>query len=142
MKKTIYVLPQKPEHPTCEEFANWFESNWELAATIDYIPDSLKTLKAIDYTQLKILMNQNVRFFNAAIELCAVMIKDLLRVERAVATELLEEGEIEKDDYEIIQNVNTLDELLNSGYYCDDYEDAKGEFITVLLEDHLFNTRR
>lgn len=138
MKKTIYVLPQKPEHPTCKEYADWFEANWELAATIDYIPDSLKTLRAIDYTQLKMLMNQNLRFFDAAIKLCSKMVKDLIRVEKAVATELFEEGEIEKDDYEIIQNVNTLDELLNSGYYCDDYEDAKGEFITALLEDHLF----
>ena len=113
MKKTIYVLPQKPEHPTCEEFADWFESNWELAATIDYIPTSLKTLKAIDYTQLKMLMNQNVRFFDAAIELCAEMVKDLIRIEKKVATELLEDGEIENEDYEIMHIVDLLFGLLS-----------------------------
>lgn len=141
MKKTetIYILPEIPHGLSYKEFEDRFMANWEMAATIDYIPDSIKTLRAIDYTQLKTLMNQNDNFFNAAVELCSNLVKILIEDQIAYAKELYEEGEIDEDDLKVMQEVVTLDDLLNSGYFCDNYESSKGEFINYLLEDYLFN---
>lgn len=140
MKKTetIYILPQIPHGLSCEEFEDRFMANWEMAATIDYIPDSLKTLRAIDYTQLKTLMNQNDNFFNAAVELCGDLINTLIKNEIEFAKEMYEEDEIDEDDLKVIQGVATLDDLLNCGYFCDNYESSKGEFINYLLEGYLY----
>lgn len=141
-KATIHLLPELPHDFTGEEFHDRFMENWELAATIDFIPDSLETLKAIDYTELKMLMDQNDAFFNAAVELCADLIEDLIRVEKEVATEMFEDGEIDESDYKAIQSVMTFDDLMNSGRYGEDFEQSRGEFINVLVEDHLYRTHR
>ena len=140
MKKmnTIHLLPEFTKDMSYEERDARFMENWELAATVDFIPDSLETLRAIDYTELRMLMNQNEDFFNAAVNICADMIDDLIYVEKEVAREMYDEGEVDETYLKTIQEVVTLDDLLNCGHYCDDFESSKGEFINILVEDHLY----
>ena len=66
MKKmnTIHLLPEFTSDMTSAERDARFMENWEMAATIDFIPDSLETLRAIDYTELIMLMNQNEYAWN------------------------------------------------------------------------------
>ena len=140
MKKatTIHILPELTADMSHEEFNARYWANRELAATIDYIPDSLETLRKIDYTEMKMLMDENENFFNATVELCGDLIEDQIRVEKKVATEMFENGEINEEDYKAIQAVVTLDDLLNCGCYGDDYDDSRDEFVTVFVEDHLY----
>ena len=51
MKKmnTIHLLPEFTSDMTSAERDARLMENWELAATVDYIPDSLETLRTIDY---------------------------------------------------------------------------------------------
>ena len=140
-KATIHLLPEFTKDMSAKEREARFMENWELAATIDFTPNSFETLRAIDFTELKMLMNENDHFFNAAVGLCSDLIGDLINVEKKVATKMFEDGEIDNVQYEAIQAVVTLDDLLNCGYYCDDYEIARGEFINILLEDHLYSNQ-
>lgn len=142
--KTIYILPEISKDLSFIEIAKCLMATWEMAATIDYIPDSLKTLRAIDYMQLKALMIQNDNFFNAAVELCSDYVNGLIKDQQEIAEEMYENEEIDEDVYKAMQEVKTLDDLLNAGYYCDDYKSSKGEFINNLLEDYLYrkNTRK
>ena len=141
MKKTIYVLPKLSADMTGKEFHDQFMANWELAATIDYVPDSVKTLRAIEYSQIKTLMSQNEKFFNAVVELCAEMITDSIKYHKEYAAELYEENEIDESEYEAIQTVSTLDDLLNSGCLGSDYEDSKDEFVSEFVEVYLFSDK-
>ena len=140
MKKmnTIHLLPELTSDMTSAERDARFMENWELAATIDFIPDSLETLRAIDYTELRMLMNQNGNFFDAAAELCSDLIENMIKDNKEIATDLLEEGAITKKVYKAIQKAVTLDDLLNSGFYCEDYDTSRDEFVTALLEDYLY----
>ena len=141
MKKTttIHILPELTADMSHEEFDAQYWANRELAATIDYIPDSLETLRAIHYTEIKMLMSENENFFNAAVDLCGDLIEDLIRVEKKVAAEMFEDGEIDEEKHEALQAVVTLDDLLNCGHYGDDYECSRDEFISVFVEDYLYN---
>lgn len=140
MKKatTIHLLPELTSDMNCAEYKKHYMANCKLAASIEYTPDSLETLKKIDFTELKMLMSHNNNFFNTAIDLCSNIIDELIRDEKETAAELFEEGEIDKKDYKAIQSVVTLNDLLNCGCYCEDYEDAKEEFIDILLDDYLY----
>jgi len=140
MKKmnTIHLLPELTREMSLEERDAQFMENWEMAATIDFIPDSLETLRAIDYTEMKMLLCQNDNFFDATVELCGDLIEEQIRIEKEVATEMFADGEIDEEDYEAIQAVVTLDDLLNCGCYGDDYDDSRDEFVTVFMEDHLY----
>ncbi len=141
MKKqaNIHILPEIPRGVSCEEYYDRFMANWELAASIEYIPDSLKTLRAIDYTELKMLLNQNDKFFYTAMELCSDLVDDIIKAEKEVAKEMFENGETDADAYKTIQAVATLDDLLNcEHFFSDDYDWNRGEFIDILLECYLY----
>ena len=141
MKKTIYVLPKLSADMTGKEFHDQFMANWELAATIDYVPDSIETLRAIEYSQIKVLMCQNEKFFNAVVGLCADMIADVIEFHKEYAVEQYEDKEINESEYEAIQAVSTLDDLLNSGCLGSDYEDSKDEFVSEFMEMYPFSSK-
>lgn len=141
MKKqvTIHIFPEIPRGLSCAEYYDRFMANWELAASIDYVPDSLKTLRGIDYTELKMLLNQNDKFFYAAMKLCGSLVDEIIRAQKEDAKEMFENGETDADAYEAIQAVASLDDLLNCEHFlCDDYDWNRGEFIGILLESYLY----
>ena len=85
MKKefsTIHILPEVP----CGSFRE-FEKYLNLAATLDYIPDSCETIKKIHWLDVRYLMEYNNNFFNAVVKLCSKhvnkMIQDAKRESRA-----------------------------------------------------------
>lgn len=137
--KMIHILPELPcpSEVGVDEFEKCFMRNRELAATITFIPDSIKTLRKIDYLEVKMLMRQNDGFFSAVEKLCSNMIKDLIKYEKKNAAKMFKNGEIEESEYREIQSIATLDDLLNSGCYGDDYEDSRWEFTNVFVEDYL-----
>ena len=120
---TIHVLPVID--PNTSNFVKAFMENIKVAATLDYSPDSLETLKSIDYSDRKLLMAYNKNFYATAIKLCDgiidTMIRDIKRHSRR----------------KCLKGVSNLEDLLNCGYYFDDYESSRREFVTVLCEDYL-----
>ena len=65
----IHILPQCDRNASIQEFHANFMKNWELAATLDYVPTSLEELKSIDYMDYKVVMNQSTKFFRATVAL-------------------------------------------------------------------------
>ena len=123
----IFLLPQFPADAPIEEFRDFFMKNWELAATLDYAPASLEELKRIDYMDLKIVMEQNKRFYNAAVSLGTDAIACMIRTAKKRAAK----GKAECGP---LDHVQTLEDLLNSGYYGEDYDSSRTEFITCFAE--------
>ncbi len=136
-KEVIYVLPRIPANIPFAEHHKFFMKNWELAEKIDYIPGSLETLKAIEYMDKKVLMSQNENFRNAALALCPDEISALIERDKQVAIDMAKDGEIDWDVCERVQSAETIDDVLRSGYYGDDYESAFHELLNVLVEDYL-----
>lgn len=90
-------------------------------ANSTYTPTSKEEILAMDYMDLKILMNLNLAFYNAAIALLEREITKLIDLIRSWDEEL--------------QKVQTLDDVLRgTQYFGNDYEDSRGEFVTVLLD--------
>lgn len=136
-KEIIYVLPRIPVDASFEEHHQLFMKNWELAKTIDYIPDSLETLKSIEYMNKKVMMAQNENFRNAALALCPDEIKMLIERDKRIAVDMARDGEIEQEECEKVLNAETIEDLTASGYYGEDYESALHEIVNVLVEDYL-----
>lgn len=123
MKKntTIHVLPELKGHIPFEEF----EKHLELAATIDYVPDSIKTLQSIDYYDLKYMMEYNDNFFDTVVEMCSETIEEMI-------ADAKEDSGVRR-----VQKAVTLEDLLKSGYYDEDYDVARDEFIYCFLSFYL-----
>ena len=135
--EVIYVLPRIPVDASWEEHHRIFMKNWELAKNIDYTPDSLETLKSIEYMDKKVMMAQNENFRNAALALCPDEIGALIERDKRVAINLVKDGEMNWNVCERVQKAETIDDMLRSGYYGDDYESALHELLNVLVEDYL-----
>ena len=130
---TIYLLPHdKFSESSYAEHIKAVEAKWEIAKTLDYIPTSLEELKQIDFFDLYIMMIQNEKFYNAAVVLCQEPIERMIRISKKIAAE----GEI---DCEPLDDVQTLEELLNTNYFGDDYESSRREFISTLVDVYLYN---
>ena len=119
--KTIYILP-KLEHGFSDED---FDRHLELAETIDYVPDSIKTLQRIDFYDLKYLMEYNDNFFNSVVEMCSEAID-----------EMIADAKMNSRSRKV-QKAVTLEDLLKSGYYGKDYDVACDEFIYFFLSYYL-----
>lgn len=136
-KEVIYVLPRIPIDASFEEHHKIFMKNWELAKEMDYIPDSLETLKAIEYMDKKVMMAQNENFRDAALALCPDEIKMLIERDKRIAIDRARDGEIEWEECEKVLKAETIGDLVASGYYGEDYERALHEILNVLVEDYL-----
>ncbi len=122
---TIHLLPISDPKTSTKNLGKAFAESQRIAPTLDYIPDSLETLQAIDYIDFKLMMKLNHSFYEAAVKLCADIISTMIEDAKSLSRK------------KSVKNAKCLDDLLNSGYYSDDYEESKGEFINVLAEDYL-----
>ena len=130
---TIYLLPQNEfDVSSYADHKKALEAKWEIAKTLDYIPSSLEELKQIDFIDLQIIMIQNEKFYNAAVALCQEPIERMIKASK----ELVAEGKI---DCEPLDDVQTLEDLLNTSYFGDDYESSCREFISTLVDVYLYN---
>ena len=125
--KVIHVLPELPDTESIEDFKKAFNARWGLAKTTDYTPDSIQTVQAIDYMDVKILMLQNMNFYNAVISLCSDIVEEMIAFTKQMTRS------------KKVQKAKTLDEILKSGYYGPTYEIARHEFSTLFVEDFLYN---
>ncbi len=107
-------------------------------STNDIYPKTLKELRKIDYYDLKKLMKYDDDFFHAVVKICDEMIEDFLRIQKEIAAESFNDGDISKEEYEAVQAVVTIDDFLNCSFYGDNYEDARWECGMVLTEDFIF----
>ena len=121
--KTIHLLPISD--PKTTDFAKAFRESQTIAPTLDYIPDSLETLKAIDYMDLKLMLKLNDRFYQTAVELCSDIITRVIADAKSISHKRR------------VKAAKTLEDLLTSGYYSKDYETSRSEFVNVLAEDYL-----
>ena len=86
------------------------------AKTSTYTPNCAKTIFSIDFMDLKLLMEYNQKFFDASM--------DLLK------------SEIEQFILSInLCDISSLDDLLNCGFFGEDYESSRSEFISAFLEN-------
>lgn len=87
------------------------------------IPSTREEILNMDYMVLKILMKYNMTFYNAAIIL----------LDREIAKQIAEMRSWE--DEEELRNVQNLEDLLrNTGYFGNDYEESRKEFVTMFLD--------
>ena len=135
--EVIYVLPRIPVDASWEEHHKIFMRNWGLAKEMDYVPDSLETLKAIEYMDKKVMMAQNENFRNAALALCPDEINALIERDKLVAIDMAKDGEMDWDVCKKVLKAETMGDLIASGYYGEDYERALHEILNVLVEDYL-----
>ena len=123
MKKntTIHILPELKRGFSDEEF----DRHLELAATIDYVPDSIKTLQRIYFDDLKYMMEYNENFFDVVVGMCSEAIDEMI-------ADAKKNSRSRK-----VQKAVTLEDLLKSGYYDRNYDIAFDEFIFFFLSYYL-----
>ena len=121
----IHLLPISDPEINLKNSREAFTESLRIAPTLDYIPDSLETLQAIDYIDFKLMMKLNFKFYNAAIALCGEIIERMIDDAKSLSRK------------KSVKKATCLDDLLNSGYYSTDYEESRREFINVLAEDYL-----
>ena len=117
----IHILPELKRGFSDEDF----DRHLELAATIDYVPDSIKTLQRIDFYDLKYMMEYNENFFGAVVEMCTETIDEMI-------VDVKKHSRARK-----VQKAVTLEDLLKSGYYGKHYDVARDEFIYFFLSAYL-----
>ncbi len=122
--KTIHLLPISD--PKTTNFAKAFRDSQTIATSLEFIPETLETLKAIDYMDLKLLLKLNDKFYQAAIGLCQDIIIRMIEDVKSISRK------------KSVKKAQTLEDLLNSGYYAPDYDTSRSEFINVLTEDYLY----
>lgn len=142
MNNEIYVLPHFEDdllsgEISDEEFIEHIKVRKEAAKTTQYVPDSLETLKAIEYMDKKYLMFLNEHFRAAALALCHNEIKKLIERDQSICKYLTTKSKRGREICERIQNAVTIDDLIRSGYYGDNYDTALREILSVLVEDYL-----
>lgn len=119
---TIYVLPEVDE--SNKNANKMYAHRCEVASMTDYRPLTVEEFMAIDYSDAKLLMILNVDFFNHCVKLCEKKIVAYVDFIKVCAA----------DDYDT-ENILCLDDLLNCGFYGDDYESSRCEFANNFVED-------
>ncbi len=127
---TIKLLPVSKLNPkdgiSIKDYQEAFEESWRIAPTLNYIPDSLETLREIAYMDIKIMLDLNRGFYEAVVELCSDIISEMIE-------------DAKRDSRKkSVKNAKCLDDFLKSGYYSKDYEESRSEFVGTLVEVYLW----
>ena len=112
---TIHLFPVLDEtnHSTTVFLS---EEYYKMAKTLDFIPDSLETVKAIDRSELTLLMMVNDSFYNAVLILCGEIIDEMIKKAKKFAAEWFEEDPSDKEEYESIQGIVTFEDYFEKVY--------------------------
>lgn len=128
-ENTIHLLPVLSDEMAHEKSIFGRDEYWELAETIDFIPDSLEIVKAIAGDELMILLMVNDAFFNSVVNLCGDIIDEMIKGAKECIAELLEEDPDNKAMYDLIQEINTYEDYYKR--YCLSNRDS---FVMDLFE--------
>ena len=124
MKNMIKVLPEL-DVSNMDTYIKAFCEMMECARTTNDIPDSIEDYFHIDYMDRKMLMKNNIRFFNEVMRLMKNEVDEYVNSMLVC----VEEKGIDTS------KIHTLDDLLNCGYYGKDYESSRREFANCFVED-------
>ena len=112
---------------------NSFEKRIEAAKASTLRLTNAKQILDIDYTDLKLLLKYNIEFFNHCMKVADKAVAEFIRTCKDIYA--YPECEEEKECYEMLKDVETLDDLL---YSCDffgtDYESRRKEFANTFVE--------
>lgn len=97
-----------------------FEKFIEEVTNSTYIPTTKSELMDMDYIELKCRLMFNMAFYNAAIVLLNEEVTNMVEM-------------ICRWD-EKLKKVRTLEALLNSKHFRENYESARCNFVTILME--------
>lgn len=97
-----------------------FEKFVEEVTNSTYIPTTKDELMDMDYIELKCRLMFNMAFYNAAIVLLDEEVAKLIEDMRSWN--------------ESLTDVRTLEDLLNSKDFREEYESARCNFVTILME--------
>ena len=126
----IYVLPQLDDDNLVIS-----ERNRIKASKIStYRVDSAKTILDIECMDLEYLLHYNHGFFNHCMKVAEKAVAEFIRNYKEMYAN--PEDEEEQECYEMLKDVETLDDLLYScDYFGDNYESRRQEFSNVFVED-------
>ena len=112
---------------------NAFEKRIEAAKASTLRLTNAKQILDIDYTDLKLLLKYNIEFFNHCMKVADKAVSEIIRSYKDIYAN--PEYEEEKEYYEMLKDVETLDDLL---YSCDffgtDYESRRKAFANTFVE--------
>ena len=112
---------------------NAFEKRIEAAKASTLRLTNAKQILDIEYTDLKLLLSYNPEFFDHCMKVADKVVAQIISSYK----EMYADSEYEEDEvyYEMLKNVETLDDLL---YSCDffgtDYESRRKEFANTFVE--------
>lgn len=93
-----------------------------------------KQILDIEYTDLKLLLTYNPEFFEHCMKVADKVVAQFIRAYK----EMYADSECEEDEvyYDMLKNVETLDDLLYScDYFGTDYESRRKEFANTFVEN-------
>jgi len=93
-----------------------------------------KQILDIEYTDLKLLLTYNPKFFEHCMKVADKVVAQFIRAYK----EMYADSEYEEDEvyYEMLKDVETLDDLLYScDYFGTDYESRRKEFANTFVEN-------
>ena len=113
---------------------NAFEKRIEAAKNSTLRLTNAKQILDIDYTDLKLLLKYNIEFFNHCMKVADKAVAEFIRTYKDIYAN--PEFDEEQECYEMLKDVETLDDLL---YSCDffgtDYESRRKEFANTFVEN-------
>ena len=113
---------------------NAFEKRIEAAKNSTLRLTNAKQILDIDYTDLKLLLKYNIEFFNHCMKIADKAVAAFIRSFKDIYAN--PEYEEEKEAYEMLKDVETLNDLLYScDYFGTDYESRRQEFANTFVEN-------
>ena len=113
---------------------NAFEKRIEAAKASTLRLTNAKQILDIEYTDLKLLLSYNPEFFDHCMKVADKVVAQIIRAYKEMYADL--EYEEDAECYEMLKNIETLDDLLyNCDYFGSDYETHRREFSNVFVEN-------
>ena len=105
----------------------------EAAKTSTYRVDSAKAILDIDSGDLMYLLHYNIDFFNHTMKVADKVVAQIIRTRKEQHADSEDEDDIVY--YEMLKNVETLDDLLYScDYFGEDYESRREYFSETFID--------
>ena len=126
-----YILPQLDRD--IDNLKSSIFARIEAAKTSTYRIDSVKDILDIEYMDLKYLLHYNIDFFNHTMKVADKVVAQIIRTHK----EMCADSDYEEDwnDYELLKDVETLNDLLYScDYLGDNYESRRKSFVDLFAD--------
>ena len=124
-----YILPQLD----LDNILSSERARIKAAKTSTYRVDSAKAILDIDTGDLEYLLHYNIDFFNHTMKVADKVVAQIIRTCKEKHADFEYEDDIMY--YDMLKNVETLDDVLYScDYFGEDYEERREYFIEVFID--------